>query len=176
VCAIMLDKVLRLRSACESDCYLLWEWANEAAVRASSFSQQSIGREEHDKWFRARLADTGCTILIAENEEGRPVGQVRFDVRPGESAEIDVSVGPDFRGCGYGGTLINMAAGRMFATTRISRLDAFIRVENLPSIRAFERAGFRRVGEIQVRGQAAFHYRRERQRSPDIGRSATHVK
>ena len=46
VCDALLGRGLRMRRARESDCRLLWEWANEPGVRASAFSQRAIGWED----------------------------------------------------------------------------------------------------------------------------------
>ncbi len=161
VCAAMLKGVVAVRRAKESDCRLLWEWANDAEVRASAFSQAAIGWEEHSAWFRAWTADEGCLILIGELADGRAIGQVRIDRLSNGEAEIDVSVARDFRGAGYGSLLLEAALQEAFAAGRIKKVHALIRPENLASVRAFEGAGFLKLGEEQVRGNAALHYCRE---------------
>jgi RimJ/RimL family protein N-acetyltransferase len=158
VCAAMMGSGIRLRPAAEADCRLLWEWANEPGVRASAFSQQPIGWDEHTAWFRAQLADAACMILIGEDAGGRPIGQVRMHRQTSCEAEIDVSVARDFRGAGYGSLLIDTAVREAAASAGITRVRAFIRRENGASARAFENAGFRRVGEKQVKGNLAVHY------------------
>ena len=158
VCAAMMGGGIRLRPATEADCRLLWEWANEAGVRASAFSQQPIGWDEHTAWFRAQLADAACMILIGEDAAGRPIGQVRMHRQTSREAEIDVSVARDFRGAGYGSLLIDTAVREAAAAAGITRVHAFIRPENDASARAFENAGFRRMEEKQVKGNLALHY------------------
>jgi len=160
VCAAMMGSGIRLRRATEADCRLLWEWANEAGVRASAFSQQAISWDEHTAWFRAQLADKTSMILIGEDAGGRPIGQVRMHRRTGGEAEIDVSIARDFRGAGYGSLLIDTAVREAAASAGITRVHAFIRPENGASARAFENAGFRKIGEEQVKGNLALHYRR----------------
>jgi UDP-2,4-diacetamido-2,4,6-trideoxy-beta-L-altropyranose hydrolase len=162
VCEAMLNVGVQVRRATTSDCRLLWEWANEAGVRASAFSQQEIDWEEHSAWFTARLSDESCMILIGELADGRPIGQVRINRQPNQEADIDVSVARDFRGAGYGSLLLETALRETFVSTSITKVHAFIRPENLASARAFARAGFRRRGETQVQGNPALHYCRER--------------
>ena len=158
VCAMMVGAELRLRRASESDRRLLWEWANEAGVRAASFSQAQIGWEEHTRWFAEKLADEQCLILIGEDPEGRPIGQVRFDQRPNGEADIDVSIAPESRGMGYGSALIDAAVRELFRARAVKRVNAYIRQENLGSLHAFEKAGFYKVGEQTVHGNEAVHY------------------
>ena len=171
VCAAMLNAGVRIRRARESDSRLLWEWANEPGVRASAFSQQAIGWEEHSAWFRARLADKDCMILVGEGSDAQPIGQVRINRKPNGEAEIDLSVAPDFRGAGYGSLLLEAALGEAFDSRRITKVHAFIRPENLASARAFEKSGFLRLGEAQVKGNLALHYCRERSPKNDVARS-----
>jgi RimJ/RimL family protein N-acetyltransferase len=97
-------------------------------------------------------------ILIGEDAAGRPLGQVRMHRQTSREAEIDVSVARDFRGAGYGSLLIDTAVREAFASAGITRVHAFIRPENGASARAFENAGFRRMGEEQVKGNLALHY------------------
>jgi UDP-2,4-diacetamido-2,4,6-trideoxy-beta-L-altropyranose hydrolase len=158
VCDAMMMQ-FKLRRATEGDCRLLWEWANEPGVRASAFSQQAIGWEEHVAWFTSRMADPTCTIFIAEDEHGSPLGQVRFNVKPNGTAEIDVSVASEFRGMGYGSRLIQCAIDQYFASGhRVSGLRALIRGENGASARAFEKAGFERMANIEIHGTSAVQY------------------
>ena len=175
VCAAMLNSGVRVRRARESDSRLLWEWANEPGVRASAFSQGPIGWEEHSAWFQAKLADKDCMILIGEVSDAEPMGQVRINQKPNREAEIDLSVARDFRGAGYGSLLLETALREVFDSCRITKVHAFIRPENLASARAFEKAGFLRLGEKQVKGTMALHYCRERLHSDstieDVARS-----
>jgi RimJ/RimL family protein N-acetyltransferase len=154
----MLNREIRVRRVTESDCRLLWNWANEPGVRASAFSQEAIGWEEHLAWFQARLADHDCTMVIGETRDGQAVGQVRINRQPSGEADIDVSVAHNFRGAGYGSLLIDDTLREVSESGAITKVHAYIRPENRASARAFEKAGFHRVGETQVRGNPAVHY------------------
>jgi UDP-2,4-diacetamido-2,4,6-trideoxy-beta-L-altropyranose hydrolase len=100
--------------------------------------------------------------VIGETREGQAIGQARINRQSGDEAEIDVSVAHDVRGAGYGSLLIEAALREVFDSGAITKVHAFIRPENRASARVFEKAGFHRVGEAQVRGNPALHYCRER--------------
>jgi len=152
------DEKLRLRRVREDDCGLLWEWANDKEVRASAFSSDPIPWEEHVRWFMRKLQDPNCFIFVALDNEDTPLGQVRFDiVRDGE-AEIDVSIDRRKRRLGYGAPLISKAVKEVFGVTPIRTVHAFIKPNNEASMRAFERAGFKRLGVENVRENIALHY------------------
>jgi len=150
-------KVINLRHACEKDCKLLWEWANDASVRSFSFNSAPIPWEEHVKWFNKKLYDPNCFIFIAESVNDAPIGQVRFDIN-GEQAEISLSVDKRWRGLGYGALLIKCGAEEMFRSTTIKSIHAFIKPDNIGSIRSFEKARFKYVGLDNIKGYKAKHY------------------
>lgn len=153
----------RLRRAQENDSRLFWEWANDSDVRAAAFSSTPIPWEEHECWFKNKMSDPDCCILVGEDGQGRAIGQFRVDWRSREEGEIDVSVSRESRGAGYGKALIEMGVSQSFAERGAARLHAFVKLENQASRRAFELAGFGSLGEEQVNGHAVIHYVRASQ-------------
>lgn len=155
-----------LRRATAHDSRLLWDWANDAAVRAASFSTSPIPWETHEAWFAEKLSQDKCLILIAEDEEGSAVGQIRFDARPDGDCEVDVSIAPVRRGKGLAAVLIRNGAQRVLNERRCVRIHAFVKLENHGSRRAFESAEFRNLGEEDVKGHRAIHHVCAREQSP----------
>jgi UDP-2,4-diacetamido-2,4,6-trideoxy-beta-L-altropyranose hydrolase len=162
VVSAMRGGMLVLRRVEEADCLLLWEWANESEVRSASFSSMPIAWDEHRDWFTKKLGDERVLMLIASDEQGVPLGQVRFEPLNDGEAEIDVSVAPEKRGTGWGARLIEKAVQAAFEQTDLVRVHGFVKVGNRASARAFERADFRNVGTAQVKGCDALHYQRNR--------------
>ena len=148
---------LFLRSAEERDRRLLWEWANDPDVRAASFSAQPIPWETHVAWFEEKLHQDECRILIAEDDEGAPVGQIRFNSRADGDCDTDVSLAREWRRRGLAAPLIRQGAESATNAGRCARLHAFVKPENVASVRAFESAGFKRFGIDHVRGKDAVH-------------------
>ncbi|MGH9775337.1 MAG: UDP-2,4-diacetamido-2,4,6-trideoxy-beta-L-altropyranose hydrolase [Candidatus Acidiferrales bacterium] len=149
---------LKLRRAGEGDRELLWRWANDPEVRSSSFSNRSIAWEEHVSWFAKKLADPNCRMFVGMNDAGMPVGQVRFDVDTHGEAEVDLSVDQANRGCGYGSLLIRCGMEMISTVAGTRRIHAYLKQENASSQKAFERAGFRLVGNGKDRGLPTLHY------------------
>jgi UDP-2,4-diacetamido-2,4,6-trideoxy-beta-L-altropyranose hydrolase len=152
---------LRLRPATAEDARLLWEWVNEPSVRQVSFNPDPIPWEGHLDWLARRLADPDSRIYIAEDDAGRPVGQVRFDRNATGEAEIAVSVSAERRGGGTGAALIRAGVEKVFGDRWVLRVNAHIKPENAASLGCFRKAGFTVVGEGQVRGHRAIHAVRE---------------
>ncbi|NEO24427.1 GNAT family N-acetyltransferase [Moorena sp. SIO4A5] len=157
------DQKLRLRAVREDDCELLWQWVNEPQVRASAFSSTTIPWDDHVQWFRSKLADPSCYIFIAQNANQVDIGQIRFDCRYDGNAEVDLSLASDQRGLGYGSRLIEIGIKQLFQqTATIHCVHAYIKLDNLASMRAFERAGFQKLQVESIKGHPALHYRYSR--------------
>lgn len=162
VIAAMRAGGLQLRRAAESDCKLLWQWANESGVRESSLSTAFIPWENHMSWFEEKLQDPKCQIFIASDERQAPVGQLRLDSTGHGEAELAISIAVEKRGAGYGCALLEMATSEAFTGTGIARLHAFIKPENAASIRTFEQGRFRKINTVQKNGCEAVHYMRDK--------------
>ena len=156
VCA-MRGEMLRLRRVEERDSRLLWEWANDPAVRAASFSSEFIPWERHQDWFGAKLADPNAVLYLATNPENVLIGQVRYQL-DGPGAQLSVSLAPEFRGKGYSHTIIAMATEELFRTTNVTTIDAYVKPTNEASLRLFRRAGFKQEDNRVIHGQQAVHF------------------
>jgi len=156
---------LRLRPVRPEDSRLLWEWANDAEVRAASFSSAAIPWERHVGWFAEKLrasaipSEKGSVIFIGEDELGTPLGQIRFDamMEVDGNWELDVSVASAARGRGLGSALIERGVQEFLRNHQGARVHAFVKPQNAASVKAFEDAGFTRAGTGQTRGHIAIH-------------------
>jgi len=153
----MLERIINVRPANASDCDRIFQWANDKDTRASSFNQEIIEWDEHCKWLSQRLVDPNCVMLICQDEIGNALGVVRFDIDSNE-ASVSINLDPEIRGRGWAGFIIIRAADELFKRHNISRLNAFIKLQNARSIKAFERAGFFRAGHCSIKGDEAWHY------------------
>jgi UDP-2,4-diacetamido-2,4,6-trideoxy-beta-L-altropyranose hydrolase len=152
------ERDLRFRRARAEDRRLLWEWANDPKVRAASFSSTLIPWETHVDWFAQKLASDKSLLLIAEDEQAVPFGQIRFDFRQRGEADLNISLTAEKQGCGLAVPVIQAGIRELFANSNCSRVHAFVKLENVPSSKAFERAGFVRIGIEQVGESAAAHF------------------
>jgi UDP-2,4-diacetamido-2,4,6-trideoxy-beta-L-altropyranose hydrolase len=148
---------IHLRPFSEEDFRLIWEWANDPVTRANSFESAAIPWEQHREWCKSKINNPRCSFWIAANKNLGRVGVVRFDRDDGE-ATISLSVDPQARGRGCGTEVIKLACDRLFQSSDVNLVRALIKPANKASIRAFERAGFRRDVSTTVKGQPAEQY------------------
>lgn len=135
---------LRLRRAGVCDQELLWYWANDPDTRRNSFNTATIPWEDHIRWFEGHVDHPDHYLFMATNEDGTPVGTIRFAVSVGEAETVETSVclAPEFRGRGVAGRIISLGARRMVAARQGVSVRATVKPENLASARAFVQAGF----------------------------------
>jgi UDP-2,4-diacetamido-2,4,6-trideoxy-beta-L-altropyranose hydrolase len=154
---------IELRRAEAGDCRQVWEWANDPVARAASFSNHTIGWEQHQLWFEKQLSENGSVFYIALDNQ-RPIGQVRYGISEGR-ALVSISVDLAERGKGKGFQMLTLATHELFRTTGCIAVDAYVKRGNERSVRLFAQSGFEQAGVEWVRGQEAIHFVLKRARS-----------
>jgi RimJ/RimL family protein N-acetyltransferase len=94
-------------------------------------------------------------MLVAEDAAGEPVAQIRFEPAEDGSAVIGFTVASEQRGRGLGTELLRLGCERLFVEFDVSAAVGYVKPDNVASLRAFEKAGFRREGIEWVSGQQA---------------------
>jgi UDP-2,4-diacetamido-2,4,6-trideoxy-beta-L-altropyranose hydrolase len=147
--ASMLD----LHRVGPEDCRLLWVWANEPEARALSLSPDPIPWETHQAWFAARVHSTACLFYIAADQHGSLIGQIRYDIT-GDEAVVSVSIAKEARGHGYGAALIIRGSERCFADKPVQTIRAYVKPNNVASVKAFIYASYSDGDVVDIRGQS----------------------
>jgi len=148
---------IRLRPVESDDVFLLWEWANDPLTRQSSLSPNHIVWEKHNIWFQQKLTDPNCHFFIALDENDSPVGQVRFEITDNE-AEIHLSIAKGHRGQSLGSGLIDLGTDKIFRLTDINRINAYIKPNNVASLKAFSKANYHHRGNKKIHDHHVLHY------------------
>lgn len=153
--------MLNLRKANTEDAQLYFDWANEEVVRLQSFNSEKISLEDHIKWFKSKIADTDCIMLMFEDENKKPAGQVRFQKENEEIYVVGISVDIFFRGKGLGIEMLKTASNYFFELFPSKKINAFIKQENIASINSFEKAGYNNPESVLVKGILSLKYTKE---------------
>lgn len=133
---------LRPRIATEKDVFLYFRWANDKLTRQNSFQSKPIDFDTHEQWFLAKVKDVNTLLLVFENSAGIPVGQVRLEHKTEENI-IGISIDERFRGKGFTTEMLAYSCERFFSKFQEeSEILAYIKTENVASIKAFENVGF----------------------------------
>jgi spore coat polysaccharide biosynthesis predicted glycosyltransferase SpsG/RimJ/RimL family protein N-acetyltransferase len=152
---------LTLRKAISADARDLFDLANEDAVRKNSFSPDKIEWDHHLQWLRKKLRDGDCLLFIVTCS-GKFVGQVRFDITPEQKQSIiSISLGKNVRGLGLSPFIISKSIKKLLKTRNdVKLIKAYIKNNNTPSVKSFERAGFRFLEHRRVGGFKSKVYER----------------
>lgn len=133
---------MRQRIAVSDDARLYFDWANDPLTRQQSFNSEPIIWENHEAWFFRKIADPNALLLVFETVDNVPVGQVRFEKQTDGEVIIGVSLDTKFRGRGLATQLVTEACRVCRKQWGNVPVTAYIKTENVASVRAFERAGF----------------------------------
>jgi len=149
---------LRLRPVMEDDFMLLFKWANDPLTRRMSFDTTPISLEDHKKWFNNLLdhQSTQYLFIVEGNKSNNwfPIAQVRFD----ENGEISVLLAKEFRGKQLAARVIRVGIDYIQRELPLEKIVAHIKPENIASVKAFERAGFRFTRETTVKCHPCLEY------------------
>lgn len=129
----------KLRTAQLCDMQAVHDLSNDPLVRRNSINQDFIPFETHEKWFHERLVDEDTLFYVAEAEDGRFVGQVRFQKEECVWV-VSISIAPEFRGRHLSGEFLSEA----IRLSGVSPVRAVVRRDNIPSLTLFERYGFKK--------------------------------
>lgn len=150
--------MLSFRKANLKDVALYFDWANDTSVREQSYNSATIDFENHEKWFKSKLQDDSCLLLLFQNEEEQNVGQIRIQKENKNQALIGISIGTDHRGKGLAKEMILLASNFFLANNKGFLINAYIKEQNESSKQAFERAGFELKDIINYENCVSFHF------------------
>lgn len=135
--------VITLRQIRIDDAEMLFKWRNDSEIVSLGTSKKTVGWDEHKQWLSNSIKDdTQRKIFIIEIDE-HPAGQIRFDKHKDFEAIISVYLLKEYRKKGLGSKAISIGSEMIFKQwNKISRILAFIKSNNLGSIKSFENAGY----------------------------------
>jgi len=124
------------------DMTFIEDWIDDDAARFTGLDDGWLA--EYDYRIKDGMVpgkDYWCKIVFDKNE---PVAAVELSLYEGSFTIMELLVKPDKRGGGYGSALLCelISEGEAIIGHRIERAEAVIFPNNIPSQKAFEKAGF----------------------------------
>jgi spore coat polysaccharide biosynthesis predicted glycosyltransferase SpsG/RimJ/RimL family protein N-acetyltransferase len=160
------DAPLRLRLVQARDAAQLLAWTNDPATRQQSFDPAPVPLARHEAWLAGQLAQpTRYLLLLAETiDTGEPAGLIRFAINeeysenePETTVTLSYSLGPAHRGRGWAAPLLLAGTRAVLAAfPQVARVLGEVKADNVASVRAFGRAGFREVASSGPAGSRTF--------------------
>lgn len=137
----LLNKDIQLRKIQSLDADITYAWAINKTIRKYSLNKSVITKEEHSKWFNAKLIDPDCLYFIAE-KQNMPLGSFRLDIDSKGSGYISYLIDPKYHGNGYGSELLRLGIRIAKENSKIKNIKGEVMIENQASVKAFQNLGF----------------------------------
>jgi UDP-2,4-diacetamido-2,4,6-trideoxy-beta-L-altropyranose hydrolase len=139
------ETIITLRNVKPEDLDVTYKWAINSEIRRFSIQQHIITRREHINWFVKKIKNKSCLYYIAEINS-IPIGSIRFDLTR-QKAIISYLLDPEYHGRGYGQIILKKGIERCIHAINsfflpVSIITGDVMRGNIPSLKAFERAGF----------------------------------
>lgn len=130
-------------------------WLNDPRVYSSMHIQVPITLEDTKRWFKKVSQDnTRVDLVLLEN--GYPIAMSGLTNFQNGVAEGYTFVNPDLKGRGIGKITLFLRMVYAFDIFKVEKVKSFINDNNVPSIKAVQRLGFKfhkkEVG-IRVKGE-----------------------
>ncbi|MCA0431110.1 MAG: GNAT family N-acetyltransferase [Bacteroidetes bacterium] len=138
------------RKASKDDLKIYFKWANDTEVRKNSFNSDKISIENHTKWFLNKVVDEKTLMLVYFNSKNELIGQARIEEKENETI-IGVSVNNEHREMGYANRII-FNASKHFKLLKDKSITAYIKKDNIASIKAFKNAGYKFTSNEIIQG------------------------
>jgi len=143
--------MISYRRANIDDLKKYFEWTNDPEVRLQSFNSTPVSLEDHTNWFSEKLNDPRSILLIFFDDEN-PLGQVRFQEETDDAYVVGISIDGKLRKSGYGSELLRQSSGYFHNIYPGKKIHAYIKKENIGSVKSFEKAGYKFSKELLVNG------------------------
>ena len=151
---------IHMRRAMFSDVDVYFSWVNEESVRVNSINSEPIEYESHVKWFTNKMSSQFSEMYIFYlSDETNLIGQVRID-RLEDVNIIDVSVDKNYRGKGNAVVMLNLAINDFSEHFPSLQVTAYVKIDNLASIKQFSRAMFKQVDQLDYEGYKCIKFQK----------------
>lgn len=139
------------------DLPVLFAWINEREQVLFNAAYKPVPAEQHQEWFAA-IQRRNDVILFGIRQLGNNtlIGSCQLhSINPvHRSAELQIRIGEVAqRGHGYGSQAVQLLLDFAFKDLNLNRVYLQVFKNNIPALRTYEKAGFRREGLLR---QAAY--------------------
>ena len=148
------DGVVRLRPPVAADAEWIVASCRDPVVQRWLPALPSPYELEHAEWWLGRAervwADgTAAPFVVEDAATGAPLGVI--ELRVGPPADVGYWLAPAGRGRGVLTRALRLVVDYGFRDRGLARLELYTLLDNVPSQRVAERAGFVREGTVRAR-------------------------
>lgn len=133
--------------------YLL---SNDALTRSNSYNSEPIAFHNHENWFEKKLQDDNAFYFIGQFNS-QPAAFIRIDLSDIENI-IGITINKEFRGKGLSAKFLKQTISKFNQLHPNKIITAYIKIDNIPSIKTFEKAGFNFIEECTIENCSSKKY------------------
>lgn len=150
------SKPISIRDISENDLNFTYLLSNDSLTRANSFNSDPISFANHEKWLESKLLDQNAFYLIGQFN-GQSAAFIRFDISKNENI-IGITLNKKFRGKGLSHEFLKLSVKEFKQKFPNKKITAFIKEENIASIKSFEKAGFNFIENCLINNVSSRKY------------------
>ena len=134
--------LLKFRKIYEKDKEDILSWRNHPVSRKNSFNNKLISSKEHSKWFaKIKKKENYNYIALLNNKK---IGFINYqNIKPNKFL-VSINLKPNLRNKGYGSKILSNTSNLIISSSLNTKIYAKIKNSNLQSIKAFEKANYRK--------------------------------
>jgi UDP-2,4-diacetamido-2,4,6-trideoxy-beta-L-altropyranose hydrolase len=156
----LLNKLnISFRAIKGDDALMVYQWSNEYLVRINSFNSSPIKFNSHKKWFDSKIDNVNVLFLLAL-VNNNSAGVVRYEIED-RKAVVGIMVSEKYRGQKLASEFLRESSKLYFKKYDLP-IFAYIKKENIASIKSFEKANYIYVKEEMILESISFVYKLEK--------------
>ncbi len=152
---------ISFRAAGKSDFQRTFDWSSDAMVRKNSYHSEAFTIENHTTWFLNKITSLNTLFLIVL-VNNQPAGVVRYD-RANTTTVVGILIGKQYRGQNLAPYILRESAVICFEKFK-NPILAFIKNNNMASLKSFEKAGYTYLEEKKIHNQESYVYKLEQEK------------
>ena len=144
---------ITLRKVTAADSDNLLSWRNEDSTIPWMGQTRRLTVEEHNQWFTKALHDNNLLFLIIE-VDGVSAGQIRYqrsnNAEASKTAKVSINIASQYHGKGVATFAFAKGSALVRSSNFAQSVFANVLPNNFGSIRAMEKAGFKKIKMVVV--------------------------
>lgn len=157
----LVGRLVTLRPFTDDDLLPAWEMINDPEGNDLTATTESFEFEQIRTWYASRNEQMDrLDLAIVEQASGAFVGEVVLSDHEPEVKRCSFRIslrGPEWFGRGLGTEATSLIVGHGFDTIGLDAITLEVLARNPRAVRAYEKAGFHRVAEVQEDGEDWIH-------------------
>ena len=144
---------ITLRKALVEDSEILLTWRNEPSTIPWMSSTRALSFNEHNSWFKKIIHDPNCLFFIIEFDF-EPIGQIRYHLTSNMKnyARVSINITQKMHGKGIASIAFSKGNEIIRDLKFAPKIFAYVRQDNIGSIKAMENAGYKKSDIIEKDG------------------------